>query len=55
MYTAVLPPENNPLIDDHIIYALVLVGLLSVNNNQQIGFGAKWAKYSLVKNYPILK
>ncbi len=23
MYLAVLPPENNPIIDDHIIYALV--------------------------------
>lgn len=24
MYLAVLPPENNPIIDDHIIYALIL-------------------------------
>lgn len=24
MYLAVLPPENNPIIDDHIIYILVL-------------------------------
>lgn len=24
MYLAVLPPENNPLIDDHIVYILVL-------------------------------
>ncbi len=24
IYLAVLPPENNPLIDDHIIYILVL-------------------------------
>lgn len=24
MYLAVLPPENNPAIDDHIIYILVL-------------------------------
>jgi thiosulfate dehydrogenase [quinone] large subunit len=27
MYIAVLPPENNPLIDDHIIYALVFLFL----------------------------
>lgn len=27
MYLAVLPPENNPLIDDHIIYALVFLFL----------------------------
>ena len=25
MYLAVLPPENNPLIDDHIVYALVFL------------------------------
>lgn len=25
MYLAVLPPENNPVIDDHIIYALVFL------------------------------
>lgn len=24
MYLAVLPPENNPIIDDHMIYALIL-------------------------------
>lgn len=27
MYLAVLPPENNPLIDDHIVYILVLAVL----------------------------
>jgi thiosulfate dehydrogenase [quinone] large subunit len=25
MWLAVLPPENNPLLDDHIVYALVLM------------------------------
>lgn len=25
MYLAVLPPENNPLFDDHIVYALILL------------------------------
>jgi thiosulfate dehydrogenase (quinone) large subunit len=31
MYLAVLPPENHPLIDDHIVYALVL-GLFAFKN-----------------------
>ncbi len=38
MYLAVLPPENNPLIDDHIIYILVLCLLAvksSPENNEQ--------------------
>lgn len=34
MYLAVLPPENNPLIDDHIIYALVL-GLLALHTSSK--------------------
>lgn len=33
MYLAVLPPENNPIIDDHIIYILVLGAILIYNKN----------------------
>lgn len=55
MYTATLPPENNPFIDDHIIYALVLIGLLKQNSTQEIGFGKQWQKTKLVKRYPFLR
>lgn len=55
MYTAALPPANNPIIDDHIIYALVLVGLLRVNSSQQLGLGSTWSKTDLVKKYPVLR
>lgn len=41
MYTAVLPPEHNPLIDEHIIYALLLLGLGRMNAGQWLGFGEK--------------
>ncbi len=30
MWTAVLPPENNPFMDDHLIDAMVLIGLAAV-------------------------
>jgi thiosulfate dehydrogenase [quinone] large subunit len=33
MYLAVLPPENNPIIDDHIIYILVLGAILTYYKN----------------------
>lgn len=33
MYLAVLPPENNPIIDDHIIYILVLGAILVYHKN----------------------
>lgn len=29
MFLAVLPPENNPIIDEHVIYALVFAFFLS--------------------------
>ncbi|MBI2673662.1 MAG: hypothetical protein HYX23_00010 [Candidatus Zambryskibacteria bacterium] len=34
MYLAVLPPENNPLIDDHLIYILVLI-LLALKGSRR--------------------
>lgn len=34
MYLAVLLPENNPILDDHIVYALVFLGIFSFSNNR---------------------
>ncbi len=34
MWLAVLPPENNPVVDEHIVYALVLV-LLAYHSRSQ--------------------
>lgn len=28
MYIAVLPPANNPVIDDHLVYAVIFIGLI---------------------------
>lgn len=55
MYAAVFPPSNNPVLDDHIVYILVLAGLWEVNDSQKLGFGHKWTGSALVKKYPILK
>lgn len=55
MYLAVFQPENNPLIDDHIVYALVLLGLNAANENQVWGLKAWWSKQDIVKKYPILQ
>jgi thiosulfate dehydrogenase (quinone) large subunit len=44
MWTAVLPPENNPFMDDHLIYAAVLVVLALTAAGNTIGFGAWWSK-----------
>src|SRR5918995_1809560 len=55
MWTAVLPPDNNPFMDDHLIYALVLVGLALINAGDVLGFGRWWSKTELVRRYPILR
>jgi thiosulfate dehydrogenase [quinone] large subunit len=55
MYTAVLPPENNPFMDDHIIYALVLGILALAGANKTLGLGKVWERIPLVERYGFLK
>jgi len=54
MWSAALPPENNPFLDEHIIYAVVLIGLALVGAGNTLGLGRWWAKTSLVQRYPWL-
>lgn len=54
MWTVVLPPENNLFMDDHLIYALVLVALALVNAGRTWGLGHWWETTALVRRYPIL-
>ena len=55
MWSASLPPENNVFMDDHIIYALLLIGLVLVSAGETLGFGKVWANTSLVRRMPFLK
>lgn len=56
MYLAgFLPPANNPVVDEHIIYAVLLVALASAGAGRTWGFGKAWAKMPLVKKYPFLR
>jgi thiosulfate dehydrogenase (quinone) large subunit len=54
MWAAALWPANNPFMDDHIIYALVLIGLALVHSGDTWGLGARWRETELVKRFPIL-
>jgi thiosulfate dehydrogenase [quinone] large subunit len=51
MWSAVLPPENNLFMDDHIIYALLLIGLAAVGAGNTLGLGKRWARTGLVRRY----
>jgi thiosulfate dehydrogenase [quinone] large subunit len=55
MWTAVLPPENNPFMDDHIVYALVLVALAMLGAGRHYGLGRTWERLAIVQKYPVLK
>lgn len=55
MWAAALPPSNNPFMDDHIVYALVLLTLPLVHAGRTWGLGSWWQQTALVERYPVLK
>lgn len=52
---ASLPPEHNPLLDEHIIYSLVLLAFTFVPSGSWLGLGAWWSELSIVKRCPWLR
>jgi thiosulfate dehydrogenase (quinone) large subunit len=55
-YTAsALSPENNPFMDDHLIYAIVLAGIAVVGGGRYLGLGKQWERLSFVQKDPILR
>jgi thiosulfate dehydrogenase [quinone] large subunit len=55
-YTAsAISPENNPFLDDHVIYAIVLAGIAVVGGGRYLGLGKQWERLSFVQKYPILR
>jgi thiosulfate dehydrogenase (quinone) large subunit len=55
MWSAVLPPANNLFMDDHLIYAMVLVVLALTAAGRTLGFGRVWARIPLVAHHEFLK
>lgn len=55
MWMASLPIKTNPIVDEHVVYIFVLVGLYSMNAGEILGFGKSWKKSSIAKQYPILQ
>lgn len=55
MWAAVLPIVNNPFVDDHLVYALVLVGLAASHAGRTLGLGRSWEASGPVQRFPILR
>jgi thiosulfate dehydrogenase (quinone) large subunit len=55
MWLAELKLENNPFMDDHIVYALVLVLLALIGAGHTLGLGKSWEKLPLVAKNGWLK
>jgi thiosulfate dehydrogenase [quinone] large subunit len=55
MYVAgSMPPEHNPFMDEHIIGAIIMLGLIFAAGGSPIGLGRLWMRTGLVKRYPVL-
>jgi thiosulfate dehydrogenase [quinone] large subunit len=55
MWTVVLPPENNPITDDHILGAAAVLALGLLGASRYLGLGHWWHRHPLPTRYPILK
>jgi thiosulfate dehydrogenase (quinone) large subunit len=55
MWTVVLPPENNPVLDDHILGAITLMVLALLNAGDTWGLGKRLARTDLVQAHPVLR
>lgn len=55
MWTSHLPPQQNPVTDEHIVYLLVFLGLSWVRAGRMWGLGNWWSEAALVKKFPVLE
>jgi thiosulfate dehydrogenase [quinone] large subunit len=49
MWSVVLPPETNPVVDDHIIGALAIIALALVHAGDTFGLGRWWTQQPIVQ------
>lgn len=54
IYLSLFPPQNNPVVDEHIIYILLLLLFTTTPAGNTWGLGRWWSSTKIVKRYPIL-
>lgn len=55
MWTVALLPENNPVLDDHILGAVSVAVLALTLAGDTWGAGKAWARTGLVRKHPVLR
>jgi thiosulfate dehydrogenase [quinone] large subunit len=55
MWAAALRLDNNPFMDDHLVYALVLGVLAVYGAGRTWGLGRRWEELAIVKRFPFLQ
>ena len=55
MWTAKLPPTNNPLTDDHLMGALLMLGLLLSRAHKTWSLHWWWRRQGLVRRFTFLR
>ena len=55
MWASLFPPKNNPIIDEHIIYIIIFIGLTMIPVGNVMGLGDWWSHTIIVKKFPILQ
>ena len=55
MYAAVLPLENNPVVDDHLVGVIVMVVLGLSAAGSTWGLGRWWKRTAIVQKFPVLR
>lgn len=55
LYSAAIMPEHNPFLDEHIVYAFIMIGLTVVPVGQWFGLGKWWVNTPLVRKFGCLE
>jgi thiosulfate dehydrogenase [quinone] large subunit len=56
MYTAgSVWPENNPFVDDHVVYAIALAVVALAGADRMWGLGNRWHSLKFVQKHPSLR
>ncbi len=50
-----IKPEFNPVLDEHIVYILVLAGLAAMGAGRYLGLQDRWERLALVRRLPVLR